>query len=192
MKNGRSRVPAVVAGIVLAVLALGVSLYFYSASQEKERARHEAVLNEQQAERDREAAAEKERASRQAAEDQRSSEALKPPIQQEGTENGKPARALPVPENPARTTTPDNQDDQGTALANALGGASAQRGVSQGSGGNPTRSNASGSLQAYGREHTCACSKGRAGPKFQFLLILQAALPRSWPFRCRMPGRAPI
>ena len=94
------------------------------------------MLSEQQAERERQAAAEKERASREAAEDQRNSEALKQRIQQEEKENGKqPEAPSDAPNSPAQTTTPDNQDDQGTALSNALGGASAPSGVRRGTGG---------------------------------------------------------
>jgi hypothetical protein len=114
-------------------------LYFYAASQDRERATQEAMLSEQQDERQRQAAAEKERASREAAEDQRNAEALKQRIQQEEGGNGKQAEPpSAAPKNPVQPTASDNQDDQGTALSNALGGASssgipsAQPGVTQG------------------------------------------------------------
>ena len=68
---------------MLAALALGGFLYSYAASQERERAREQAVLDEQETERHHQAAEEQEHAKEQAAQDQRDEEALKERIRDE-------------------------------------------------------------------------------------------------------------
>ncbi|HEX4808487.1 MAG TPA: protein kinase [Bryobacteraceae bacterium] len=124
VSNRRWVPPAVISGVVVAILCVGGLMYSNSAAQERERAREEAVLTEQRAEQQRQAVADQERRNREAAEDQRNTEALKERIREEGGgESGQTTPSSPAANEPSRTSTPDSQEAQATDLSNALGGA---------------------------------------------------------------------